>query len=503
MRIEQTYAKYSKQLGTTNVNSLYDTYIQALRMASDRIEEGVIGFVLNNGWLKGLAGRGVRKALSEEYAEVYVYDLKGDARTRGEERRRQGENVFGDQSRAGVCLLFLVKRKDKKGLAKIHYKAVKDYATKEEKFAELREWENEPDQIPWQEIKPNQKHDWIDQGVEEFESFVKLGDKRNKHEITVFDEYSLGLITGRDTYAYNFSRDELKKHMERLIDTFNEHLERVWAGEINEDNVEEKIERDQRKIKWDSTLRNWLFRLREKQRFKEERVFPAFYRPFVPMRVYFDRVFNNTVSHLPSIFPTPDAKNLAIVVSGKGADWFDASITDRIVDFGSMYNTQVFPLYIYTEVKTLYGTVSQKQHNITDQALRLFQKALNDPNITKEAIFYYVFGVLSTPSYVERFRNNLSKELPRVSILDSFWEISKLGRELAELQLAYQRYVWAVVMKEEKEDLPEYSDLTVVADENALKEYVERVRLDKENREITINGKVKVQGIPEFALSAR
>jgi predicted helicase len=104
---------------------------------------------------------------------------------------------------------------------------------------------------------------------------------------------------------------------------------------------------------------------------------------------------------------------------------------------------------------------------------------------------------------VERFRNNLSKELPRVPILDSFWEISKLGRELAELQLAYQRYVWAVVMKEEKENLPEYSDLTVVADENALKEYVEKVRLDKENREILINGKVKVQGIPEFAFECK
>jgi predicted helicase len=121
-KIEQTYVKYAKELGITNVNSLYDTYIQALRMASDRIEEGVIGFVLNNGWLKGLAGRGIRKALSEEFAEVYVYDLKGDARTSGEERRRQAENVFGDQSRAGTCLLFLVKRKDKKEPAKIYYK---------------------------------------------------------------------------------------------------------------------------------------------------------------------------------------------------------------------------------------------------------------------------------------------------------------------------------------------------------------------------------------------
>jgi len=505
MRIGQTYAKYAKQLGTTNVNKLYDTYIQALRMASDRIEEGVIGFVLNNGWLKGLSGRGVRKALSEEFAEVYVYDLKGDARTREEEWRRQGDKIFDNQSRAGVCLLFLVKRKDTKGLAKIHYKAVRDYATKEEKFAELREWEDQPDQIPWQEIQPNQKHDWIDQGEEEFESFVKLGDKKNRNDIKVFNEYSSGLNTSRETYVYNFSREELKKHMERLISTFNEHLERVWAGEINEDNVEEKIERDQRKIKWDDTLRNWLFRLGEKQKFKEERVFPAFYRPFIPMQVYFYKVFNAGTYRLPSIFPTPDAENLAIVSSsvGKGRV-FDVFIATKIVDV-SFHTTSVFlfPLYTYIEVKTLYGTVSQKQYNITDQTLKLFRSALNDPNITKEDIFYYVFGVLSTPSYVERFRNNLSKELPRVPILDSFKEISKLGRELAELQLAYQRYVWAVVMKEEKEDLPEYSNLTITADENALKEYVERVRLDKENREITINGKVKVQGIPEFAFECK
>jgi predicted helicase len=221
------------------------------------------------------------------------------------------------------------------------------------------------------------------------------------------------------------------------------------------------------------------------------------------MQVYFDKVFNDRLSLLPSIFPTPDAENLAIVVSGRGADWFDAFITDRIVDLGFMSPTQIFPLYIYTEVKTLYGTTSQKQDNIPDQALRLFQKALNDISITKEDIFFYVFGVLSTPSYVERFRNNLSKDLPRVPILDSFREISKLGRELAGLQLAYQRYVWAVVMKEEKGELPEYSNLTITADENALKEYVEKVRLDKGNREITINGKVKVQGIPEFAFECK
>jgi len=504
-RIEQTYAKYSKQLGTTLVNSLYDKYIQALRMASDRMEEGVIGFVLNNGWVKGLAGRGVRKALSEEFAEVYIYDLKGNLRKSGEELKKEGDNIFDNQSRVGVCLLFLVKRKDKKEPAKIYYKAVKDYAKKKEKFAELKEWEEKPDQIPWQKIVPNDKHDWIDQGDKEFESFVKLGDKKNKHEITVFNKYSSGLKTNRDTYAYNFSRDELRKHMGRLIDTFNEHLERVQSGEITSDNAEEKIEKDQRKIKWDGKLRNLLFRLKENQRFKNDRVFPVFYRPFVPMWGYFDRVFNNRVYRLPSIFPTPDAENLAIAVSGRGSYWFDTFITDKLVSMDFINKTQIFPLYIYdVQEKTLFGNTLSKIYNITDQALKHFQEALNDDSITKEDIFYYVFGVLSTPSYVERFKNNLSKELPRVPILDTFKEISKLGKQLAELQLAYGRYVSAVVMKEkEKPNLPEYSNLIVGGDNSALDDYVEKVRLDKKNREITINGKVRVQNIPEFAFECK
>jgi predicted helicase len=502
-RINQTYAENAKKLGTGLPKSLYDTYVQALRMATDRIEEGVIGFALNNGWLKGLSGRGIRKALHEEFAEVYVYDLKGDAKKSGEEWRKQGDKIFDNQSRAGVCLLFLVKKKDKKEPAKIYYNAVKDYAKKEEKFAELKEWEEKPNQIPWQEVIPNDEHDWIDHGNREFQSFVKLGDKKNKHDITVFYTYSLGLATNKDDYAYNFLKDDLKKHMGRLIDTFNEHLEKVWKGEITKENIEEKRVKDDRKIKWDGDLKDRLFRLKDKQKYGEEKVFPAFYRPFVPMWVYFDKVFNSRTFLLPSIFPTPNSDNLAIAVSGKGSAWFDTFITDRIVDLGSMYNTQIFPLYTYTTENKLFDKTIQKQYNITDQALKHFQKALNDESITKEDIFYYVFGVLSTPSYVEKFKNNLSKELPRVPILDSFKEISKLGKQLAELQLAYQRYVSAVVIKDkEKPNLPEYSNL-IVANDSAFDDYVEKVRLDKKNREITINGIVKVQNIPEFAFECK
>jgi hypothetical protein len=319
--------------------------------------------------------------------------------------------------------------------------------------------------------------------------------RENGNDIAMFDTHSLGLYTGRDPYAYNFSKDELRKHM-----------------------------------------------LREKQTYEEEKVYLAFYRPFVPMWVYFDEVFNSSISHLSSIFPTPDTENLAIVVSGKGSDWFDAFITDRIVDYGFMCNTQIFPLYIYTEVNTPYGKTFQKHYNITDQALDFFRNALKNKNkdndITKEDIFFYVFGLLSTPSYVEKFRNNLSKELPTVPILERFREISKLGRQLAGVQLIYQQYVWAVVMKKEKRGFVEYAIVKddelhlllagfypilisqdfmwwdVITKEEAAKrifpilidngsnliEYVEKVKLDEENRELLINEKVKVRGIPEFAL---
>jgi predicted helicase len=490
-RIGETYAKYAKELGTTNVNSLYDTYIQALRMATDRIEEGVIGLVLNNGWLYGLSGRGIRKALSEEFAEVYVYDLKGDARKRGGERRREAENVFGDQSRAGVCLLFLVKKKNKTAPAKIYYKAVKDYAKKEEKFAELKEWEEKPDQIPWEEIVPNKYHDWLEQGEEEFENLLKLGDKRNEKEITVFGNYSLGLKTNRDSYAYNSSFEELKKNMGRLIETFNEHLERVWRGEIKEDEVEEKIEKDIRKIKWDYTLKKWLFKIDNPQEFRDNKVFPVFYRPFIPMYVYFDRVFNASVYQLPSIFPTPSHQNLAIAVSGKGSDSFDAFITDRIVSIAFLSPTQLFPLYVYEEQQMMGEKRLVRLYNITDEALNKFRDEIKDRRIEKEHIFYYVFGVLSTPEYVKRYENNLKKDLPRVPILQSFWDIAYLGEELAKLQLNYQ-------------NLPEYEDenLRVEGDWDP-EEFVVDAKLDEKNKVMVINNKVKVYGIPNFAFEYR
>ncbi len=79
-------------LPSKSINSLYDSYVRAIRYASDRIgEQGVIGFVLNNGFLESKAFDGFRKCIAEEFKKVYILNLRGNIRTqgRGSEKRRR------------------------------------------------------------------------------------------------------------------------------------------------------------------------------------------------------------------------------------------------------------------------------------------------------------------------------------------------------------------------------------------------------------------------------
>jgi predicted helicase len=568
-RIETTYAAAAQSLGATNLNSLYDTYIQAIRLATDRIEEGIIAFVLNNGWLTGLAARGLRNTLQSEFAAIYIYDLKGDARTRGEERRKQAENVFGDQSRAGVCLTLLVKKKDFSGKGRIFYAAVPDYASKEEKFRLLETFAQDPTPIPWREIHPSPKADWLQQGQSEFDTFLKLGDKHVKNtlrstaassqssaslelegdapeesppptaphphlstqekEITLFALYCRGVITCRDRYVYNFSEDELRRHVQRLITTFNNELARAQKGEITEENVEEAVEKDPKKIKWDSTLKRYLFSSIPAQKWEEESLREAYYRPFVPMKLYFNRVFNNSVHRLFDIFPTADTENIAIVVSavGKGAI-FDAFMVDAIVDlhYFSAQN-QLFPLYYFA------GDGSRRE-NITAGAVGYFSRELGR-RVRVEEVFYYVFGVLSAPGYRERYGENLLMELPRVPLLRGvFGEVVDLGRKLAALQLSALRplppqagsaspsqshsprplSLWQADPQKRNQTLqhfglwyeplePYFDAQSLGLEPDFLEEPLKKVRLQDKERRIFINDRLVWAEIPAWVFSER
>jgi len=131
-RIKDTYIHEST---AQNKNSVYDMYTRFFRWASDRMhDDGVIAFVTNNGFVDGAAFDGFRKEIAREFCELYLLDLKGNARTSGERRRREAGNIFEDKIRVGISIVFLVKKKTKLPF-RVHYQAVADYAKAEDKRA--------------------------------------------------------------------------------------------------------------------------------------------------------------------------------------------------------------------------------------------------------------------------------------------------------------------------------------------------------------------------------
>jgi len=488
-RVQETYIKRAKEISIGAkkkgelFNSLYDQYIQALRVASDRIgEEGVVGFVTNNGWLEGVVARGLRASLAEEFAEVYVYDLRGDAREKGEARKREGGGVFGQASRAGVCLLLLVKRKDHKGIGKVHLYRVGDGLSREAKLA-LVKGHGSVSGVPWQEVP---YEDWVGRLSEAFAKKVPL-DK-------VFEVRSLGVSTARDAYAFNPSRAELERHMRRLISTYNEHVRRKKEGKPGE------REKDESLIKWDSSLIRYLKSPKAEEASFEGsgQVYEALYRPFVPMHLYFSRTFNSRIGQIPRIWPTPEAENLAIAVAAKGSNAFSAVATRRVVDLHFIETTQLYPLYHYPENGPLGGHPERKL-NIKEEFLRKLGEVLGRPVSPGEA-FCYIYAVVSHPLYAERFAKDLKMDLPRVPLPQDpelFAELVEGGLELIRLHTDYETLPpWSPVPLQVKEEEK--------APKDPYERYrVERMELDKERGILLYNDWVRVEGIPEKAFRWR
>ncbi len=120
--------------------SLYDSYVAAIRWASDRIGgHGVTGFVTNGGFVDAGSADGMRKTLADEFARIYVYNLRGNQRIAGEQSRREGGKVFGAGSRNTVAITFLVKHPDHHGVATLRYRDIGDYLSRENRLRIVEE----------------------------------------------------------------------------------------------------------------------------------------------------------------------------------------------------------------------------------------------------------------------------------------------------------------------------------------------------------------------------
>jgi len=451
-RIRETYARHS----TARLkSSLYDSYIRAIRMATDRIEDkGVIAFVTNNGFLDGNTADGLRKCLADEFVKVYILNLRGNARKSGEEWRKEGGKIFGQLSRAGVALVLLVKDRSRSGPAEIYYHDIGEYLSREQKLEKLSTYRDITG-VTWQRITPNAAHDWLNQRSDNFGSFLLLGSKDKNEGPTVFALYSGGLKTSRDPWVYNFSQAALVQNVSRMIEEFNRHVEKVKAGQITKQNIDTEVEDDPRKMPWSGDLKDKLLRGATYSFETAGIVTSALYRPFVKEWVYFSRVFTNRVYRLPQIFPEPGVKNLAIALRApSNTKPFCALMIDNIPDAHLLGDTQVFPLYTYAPPESVTANLFDKariveapsgkqyvqQENITAWALKVFQERYGK-DVTREDIFYYIYGLLHSQDYRERYKNDLFRSLPRIPLvasLEDYKAFRDAGEKLANLHVSFE-----------------------------------------------------------------
>ena len=219
-RILETYSKES----SAGLNkALYDAYIKAFRWATDRLNKnggGVIGFVTNGAWIDGTATSGFRKTIEKEFTSIYVFNLRGNARTLGEQRKKEKGNVFGEGTRTPVTITLLVKNpNEKREKAKIHYYDIGDYLTREEKLSKIKDFKSiGSKKMDWQILNPNEEGDWINQRNDKFKEYIPLIDKDNQNnKETFFTMSSNGVVTSRDSWVYSYSKINLEKNMKENI----------------------------------------------------------------------------------------------------------------------------------------------------------------------------------------------------------------------------------------------------------------------------------------------
>ena len=482
-RITETYVADSK---ATLKTALYDPYVKAVRWASERIGgEGIVAFVTNNGFLDGIAFDGMRKHLAQDFTKIYHINLKGNARTSGEQRRKEGGNVFDDQIRVGVGISLFIKKAEAMPdtETEVWIYSVDDYLKAREKQQLLTDF-GDYTNVPMKKMNIDTKHTWLTEGLHaEFDTFLPMGTKEAKAQKSgatdvIFKTYCRGVVTNRDAWIYNFKRDFLSENVQQTIEYYRLQAIRWEHREDRQADVIDFVESDLTQIKWDRELRQHLQRGRSAE-YAEDKIRIALYRPYTKSNLFFDRVLNNCVYLFPSIFPTPESENQVICVSPPGTKLsFHALMVDVIPDLHITGDSQCFPFYTYNEDGT------NRQENITDWALAEFRNHYGDDTLTKWDIFHYNYGLLHHPTYREKYEMNLKRDLPHIPFAEDFWGFATAGEALADLHVNY-------------ESAPKYDGLKYIETPGMQVDWrVEKMKLSKDKTQLQYNDFLTLNGIP-------
>ncbi len=505
------YEKYGKNSTAKVGNTTRDTLIQSIRMASDVVKDkGVVGFVVNGSFIDSKSADGFRKSVAKEFSHLYVLNLRGNARTSGEERKKEGDGIFDSESKATIAIVFFVKDKSVPNNT-IFYYEVEDYLKREAKLHLLSGFEN-LDLVPFKEITPNNKGDWINQREDAFDKLIPLKrDKKLKIFDTIFDLNSNGVATNRDPWVYNFSPNALKQSVQKCIDTYNADLKRfnavfreafkqrtkgVKSGDRYKHLNDKEITTDKTKIAWVQNLKTQLIKGKKLDDFSQEKISVSLYRPFNKQYFYYECELAWSFYSMKKIFPDKGACNVVINTGvGNGKD-FSALVSDFISDYSLISPNQAYPLYYYDDLGNRYNAIS-------GYALNLFRKHYKDNAIVEEEIFYYIYAILHHKGYLKKYKNSLAKEAPRIALSEDFKELSVLGKELGELHLNYESgemhesVKYTTLMNAEVEGYYDVDKMTKKGDCILYNKNIAITKIPQKAFEYVVNGKSAIDWVIE------
>lgn len=462
-RLAETYVTKSNA-GLTK--GLYDSYVKAFRWASDRLRDnGVIGFVTNGGFLNSNSTDGLRAGLYEDFNHLYIFNMRGNALGLGELRKKEGGNVFGGGTRTTVAISILVK--DGSDQHDIHYHDIGDYLSQKEKLTIIERFAD-ISAIEWQSIEPDDNNDWLNQRDPNYQKYNVLSGEDN----AVFLNNSMGILTSRDAWVYGYSREKVAKNTERLIQNYNSELERL--KNIPSDERKDLLNRKSDYINWSRKLERFVVNNLSIE-YQQSHLKLSLYRPFTKKWVYHDKALNEEARLYYNKF---GQDNLVINTTGRGASRdFSTLVINYMPSNDFMEKGQGFMRYDNEIDET---ALFQSNDNMNQAFADKLGLSLDDT-------FAYVYGLLNSSEYQEKYANDLKKDLARIPIVKQKDKYVEVGKALMDLHLNY-------------EEVPVYDDVDIQLSGHPSYKVTKMKFIKKGDRSaIVYNNDITIRNIPEKA----
>ena len=470
-KLERTIlSSYVKRSKASMVGGMYDTYVKALRWATNRLkQDGVVAFVTNGSFIDSQSADGLRASLYNEFNHLFIFNLRGNALGQGDVRKKEGGNVFGSGTRTTVAVSLLVK--DNSDIHELHYYDIGDYLTQKEKLALITDFED-ISQLDWQEIIPDENNDWINRRDPHYLKYVSISGQSD----SPFILSTIGVNSDRDTWVIGFSKEKILENSKKLIDKYNEEVK------INGGNNNKPTNFNPMETNWSRKLLR-LYSNGELLEFNPSRITQELYRPFTKKWLMYDR---NIVENPGKFYSKWGESNLAIYITGGGTQKpFSVLVSNIILDKQTLGNGKGLMRYDNEVDETLLFRNNDNMNQAFADKLGL---SLDDT-------FAYVYGVLNSKEYQEKYANDLKKDLARIPIVKNKERYVEVGKALMDLHLNY-------------EEIPVYNEVDVTPLVNPSYK-VTKMRFDKKRDEngksvndlsaIIFNSDITISNIPEKA----